>query len=263
MSSSEAPDLGIAAATVYEEVFVPALFAEWGARVVDAARVAPGSRVLDVACGTGVLARAAAERVGPTGRVIGLDRSAGMLEVAARRAPGIEFRRGSAESLPFPDASFDAALSQFGLMFFNDRASAIREMWRVVRPGGRVAIAVWASLEETPAYRTVVALLERLFGAAVADGMRAPFCLGDRDSLRRVVAAAGVGEPEIATIVGSGRFPSIRDWVRADAKGWLELDDAQLERLAREAESALASFRTADGSVAFASPAHLAILERQ
>src|SRR5215470_422814 len=153
-----------AAAKVYEELFVPALFAPWADRVADAARLRPGISVLDVACGTGVLARAVARRVEPGGRVTGLDPSDGMLAVAAERAPGLAWQKGVAESLPFPDKSFDAVVSQFGLMFFADRAGALREMWRVLRPGGRLALAVWGPLEATPAYVGLVALLARLFG---------------------------------------------------------------------------------------------------
>jgi ubiquinone/menaquinone biosynthesis C-methylase UbiE len=98
--------------------------------------------VLDVACGTGVVAREAARRVGPAGAVAGLDRNEGMLAVARRMAPGIAWRHGLAEALPFPDGAFDAVICQFGLMFFEDRGKALGEMWRALRPGGRLAVAV-------------------------------------------------------------------------------------------------------------------------
>ncbi len=124
------------AAAVYEEFFVPALFQEWAYRVADAVPLRPGDRVLDVACGTGVLARAVAARVSPGGSVAGLDMNPGMLTVAGRVAPAIAWRQGAAESLPYADASFDAVVSQFGLMFFADRQTALREMMRVLAPGG-------------------------------------------------------------------------------------------------------------------------------
>jgi ubiquinone/menaquinone biosynthesis C-methylase UbiE len=101
----------IDAATVYEDFLVPALFQEWAPRVVSAAELQPGHRVLDVACGTGVLAREAALCVGSTGSVVGLDANPGMLAVAARLAPGVEWRQGTAESLPYPDESFNAVVS--------------------------------------------------------------------------------------------------------------------------------------------------------
>src|SRR5690606_33009557 len=151
MSTSEI-ETRIDAAEAFETHFVPALFAEWAPRVADAAGLQTGHRVLDVACGTGVLAREAARRVGPQGFVWGLDLDDGMLTVAGRRAPEIEWRQGTAESLPYADRSFDAVVSQFGLMFFPDRTKALREMQRVLRPGGRIGVAVWDSLENTPAY---------------------------------------------------------------------------------------------------------------
>ena len=134
----------------YENGLVPALMKEWPARLIAAASTGPGGRVLDVACGTGVLARAVAAAVGPSGTVVGLDLDRGMLRVALARRPEVRWVQGSATHLPLATASFDAVVSQFGLMFFADKPRSLREMWRVLRPGGRVVVAVWASLEATP-----------------------------------------------------------------------------------------------------------------
>ena len=173
----------IDAANAYEQAFVPALFGQWAPRMVAAARLEPGQRVLDVACGTGVLAREAASRVEPTGLVAGLDSNRGMVTVASRLEPRVHWRTGTAESLPFPDASFDAVVSQFGLMFFGDRIRSLREMLRVLVPGGQLAVAVWDSVENIPAYAAEVALLERVAGQLAADALRAPFVLGDPKEL--------------------------------------------------------------------------------
>ena len=132
----------IDAARAYESIMVPALFQEWAEPLLDAAMVQADQRVLDVACGTGVLARAASERVGPGGAVAGLDPSRGMLAVAGELSSAVEWHSGAAEAAPFPDRSFDAVVCQFGLMFFDDRAAAIREMLRVLKPGGALALAV-------------------------------------------------------------------------------------------------------------------------
>src|SRR5262249_1181532 len=104
--------------TAYDQLFVPALFQEWAPRVAAAAELLPGQRVLDVACGTGVMSREAAGCVGARGSVVGLDRNPGMLAVANRRNPGITWQEGTAEALPYRDAFFDAVVSQFGLIFF-------------------------------------------------------------------------------------------------------------------------------------------------
>jgi len=248
------------AAEVYEEFFVPALFAEWCGPVAEAARVRPGQRVLDVACGTGVLAREVAGRVGAAGSVVGLDPNEGMLAVAGRRAPEIEWRRGTAESLPFEDGSFDAVGCQFGLMFFEDRVKAVAEMVRVLRPGGHLAVAVWDRVENTPGYAAVTSLLHRLFGVEVADTLRAPFALGDTKEVAGIFARAGA-DCAIETRTGTARFPSIRSWMHTDVRGWTLadlIDDDQFARLLREAETELARFVQPDGSVAFASPAHIA-----
>ena len=133
----------IDAASAYEALFVSALFRQWAPMVADAAKIASGDRVLDVACGTGVLAREAATRTGRSGRVAALDANAGMLTVARGLAPGIDWREGVAEAPPFPDQSFDVVVCQFGLMFFSDRDKAVREVLRVMVPGGRGAVAVW------------------------------------------------------------------------------------------------------------------------
>jgi len=252
----------IAAASAYEGLHVPALFGQWAELVADAARVRDGDRVLDVACGTGVLAREAASRVGRDGTVTGLDPNPGMLAVAARLAPSIRWREGIAEALPYGDGSFDAVVSQFGLMFFTDRNAALREFVRVLSPGGRIAVAVWESLERSQAYPIEVALLDQIAGSQAADALRAPFALGDRTELLKLFQGAGVHSVEVATHRGRARFPSVRAMVEADLRGWLPvmgvvLPEEQIQRILEEADSALGRYATADGQVEFESPAHI------
>lgn len=260
MSNSEMGQVISSAADVYEKFFVPALFQEWTAPVADAAGIGQRQRVLDVACGTGVLARAIAERVGAEGSVVGIDLNEGMLAVARRKSPAIEWRQGRAEALPFDNESFDGVVSQFGLMFFEDRTAALHEMWRVLRAGGGLAAAVWDSLDRTPGYAAATALLQRLFGTDIANALRAPFVLGDTEYLRSLFDDAGIPEANVATHIGTARFPSIEAWIYTDIKGWTladSIDDAQFDRLREEANRELQRFVTRDGTVAFDSPVHI------
>jgi SAM-dependent methyltransferase len=150
MNATETFQISVETAETYEAAFVPSLSAHLAPHLLDAAEVTAGDHVLDVACGTGIVARMATERIGPAGRVVGLDRNEAMLTVARRIRPDLDWRRGEAMSLPFPDDSFDVVLCQSGLMFVPDPAAAVGEMARVVRPGGRVAAQVWSSLDVRP-----------------------------------------------------------------------------------------------------------------
>jgi SAM-dependent methyltransferase len=253
------------AAEFYDEFFVPALFAEWAPRVVDAAGLQSGMRVADVACGTGVLTVQAARAVAPGGAAVGIDINPGMLAVARAKFARIDWHEAAAEALPFETGMFDAVLSQFGLMFFADKKAALEEMWRVLRPGGRLVVAVWGSLEEAPGYAAVTVLLGRLFGDAIADLLRSPYSLGDPAALGALLDDAGVRDSHTRSVRGEARFPSIRRWMECDVRGWTladKLDDVQFELLVSEAEVALAPFVTADGSVRFPHPALIATAEK-
>ncbi len=248
------------AAEIYDAFFLPALFQDWGPRVADAAEIGSGQQVLDVACGTGALLRVCAERTAPEGLATGLDRNEAMLEVARKKFPAVSLQPGMAENLPFETGAFDRVVSQFGLMFFEEPVAALNEMWRVLRPGGRLAVAVWGSLEDTPGYAAMAALLQRLFGVEIARELEAPYSLGDRSDLLAMFAEAGIPDARLETLTGTARFSSIEDWVYTDIKGWTladSIDDAQYDRLLAAAGTDLKAFVTADGSVSFDAPAHI------
>lgn len=247
-------------AEAYEDFLVPALFHEWAERVAETADLIHGERVLDIACGTGVLARAVLERVGPRGSVVGIDLDEDMLSVARRRSRRIDYHHGPAESLPFDSELFDVVVSQFGLMYFDDQRTAVREMMRVLRPGGRLVVAVFDRIDRSPGYSELARLVERLFGSEVADPMRAPYRLGDAILLHRVFADAGIPNARITTRESIARFPSVQALVlseRACGRALKEFDEAQFEALRREVESVLRPFVLPDGSMRFAVPAHL------
>lgn len=245
-------------AEIYDELFVPALFAQWGPIVARAAGVRKGDRVLDVACGTGALTLAIADEVGPAGSVVGLDANPEMLAVARRKPALIEWLEGKAEALPLPDSSFDAVVSQFGFMFFDDKPAALREMMRVLRPGGRLAVAVCDAVENSPGYSAFAQLLDRLFGKQVGDAFRAPFVLGDAERLHALCREAGVADAEVERHHAAVRFNSIEALVSTErACVWTlggVLDDEQFARLMAESELALQPFVTDDNAVQFDMP---------
>jgi SAM-dependent methyltransferase len=184
-----------------------------------------------------------------------------MLAVAKELSPSVDWRQGVAESMPFSDASFDAVVSQFGFMFM-DHDKAAHEMIRVLRPNGRLVVAVWDSVENIPAYAAEIALLERIAGTRAADALRAPFVLGDRELLGEIFRNAGVSSVMMDSPKGIGRFPSIRVMVEADLRGWLpvmgvHLTEEEIARILEEAEDVLDSYVADDGRVAFDAAAHL------
>ena len=149
------------------------MFAPWAPILVELAHPRPGERVVDIACGTGIVTRVAAARVGPTGVVAGVDLNPGMLSVAraatttdSRSDAPIQWREASADKLPFPGESFDIVYCQLGLQFFADRAAALREMRRVLGADGRLALMVWRGISESPGFAALAEALERHVGQA-------------------------------------------------------------------------------------------------
>jgi ubiquinone/menaquinone biosynthesis C-methylase UbiE len=244
------------AAQVYERQLVPAIFAPWAPRVVALAAPAARQRVLDVACGTGVVARLAAERVGPDGHVVGLDLNPGMLDVArglpAAGAP-IGWVQASAGRLPFQDGSFDLACCQLGLQYFPDRSAALAEMARVLVPAGRLVAMVWQSIDRSPGFAALATALDRHLGPAVGAIMRAPFGLSDEGALRGLVEGAGFRDVRLDRQAGVVRFGSVRDLLAAQGAGSPlagpigSATPAARAGLLAEVEAALEGWQDADG----------------
>lgn len=208
------------AAEDYERFLVPALFEAWVPIMLAAADVGEGDHVLDVACGTGVVARGAVAGVGVDGRVVGLDATDAMLTVAQRIEPRAEWRvgdAGDAGDLPFADGSFNAVICQSGLMFFPDQVAAIREMWRMLEPGGRLAVQVWASCEAQEAFADVV---EKHAGRVIADQYRTPWNLSDPARLLALFRVAGLTEVDVWPEPGSAVYSSVESFL-AGATGIL------------------------------------------
>jgi len=260
MSEATTGQVSTAAAELYERFFVPALFGQWPARLLDLADVRPGATVLDVGCGTGVLARAARVRVGPDGEVVGIDPNEGMLAVARRTAPDVTWVEGVAEELPLEADGVDRVLCQFALMFFTDEGRAVGEIRRVLRPGGRAVLATWAEVSASPGYDALVTLIRRVAGDEPAEALLAPFRIGTESALQAIVAPA-LDDVRVETLVGEARFPSLESWLTTEVRAWTldeMITDDQLDHLLAEAPAALGRFCAPDGTVSFAAPALVA-----
>jgi ubiquinone/menaquinone biosynthesis C-methylase UbiE len=254
----------------YERALVPAVFAPWAPQVVALANPKSGERVLDVACGTGVVARLAAARVGGGGNVVGLDLNPGMLAVAASIGPktpatsaSITWREASATKMPFTDASFDIVYCQLGLQFFPDRPAALREMYRVLVSEGRLGLMVWRGIEHSPGFRVLADALARHVGPEAGAMMRAPFSLSEKEELHALIAAAGFRDVAIWPAPGTVRFPSPARLVQDYAAGSplagyvAKASDEARAALISEVNETLGSY-VVDGALAFPIEAHLA-----
>jgi ubiquinone/menaquinone biosynthesis C-methylase UbiE len=206
------------AAELYQRHLVPAVTAGWAAGLADRVGLRHGERVLDVACGTGVVARVAAERVGRAGRVAGIDINAAMLAVARSLPAGAGARigwvQGSALSLPCADASHDVVLCQLGLQFVPDRPTALAQMRRVLIPGGRLGVSVYGPVEHNPATFALAQALDRYLGPDASMTKRAEHALADAALLRTLAGDAGFRRIKIVTETRTVRFASVSDYVR-------------------------------------------------
>lgn len=198
--------------------YVDARAADVTAAMLERLRPAPGERVLELACGPGGAGFAAAERVAPGGEVVLSDVAAEMTAIAAARAAGLGLRNVSTkvldlEEIDEPDASYDAVLCREGLMFATDHAAAARELRRVLRPGGRAAIAVWGPRERNPWLALVFEAVSEQVGAPVPPpGVPTPFSLGDADEVRALLVGAGLADIRITELPTPLRAGSFEEW---------------------------------------------------
>lgn len=261
----ESFQIPIEAAEFYESAFVPAFFAQWAPMLCEAAGVAPNQTVLDVACGTGIVARTAADLVAPDGRVVGLDLNEAMLTVARRVRPDIDWRQGAAAALPFPDGSFDVLLCQMALMFFPDRLAALREMARSVTPGGTVAIAVPGRLDGQVAFSPFVAMAARHAGPEAMSLLGTYFACGDLDDLTALVESAGLRVTDSRTHAGTYRAASVDAFVTTEVESTplVERISAEVyQRIRADAHEVLRPFTTPDGSVEAAFDTNIVVATR-
>ncbi len=246
----------------YEALFVPALFEAWTKHLIEGAGVGEGSHVLDVACGTGVLARSALAAVGAHGLVVGVDPAPGMLAAAKEIEPEIDWVLCGAESLDADDETFDCVVSQFGMMFFQDRNRAAGEMFRVLKPGGSLAIAVWRSVDHNPAYADIISILEEHVGTAAADALRLPYGLGNADEVTAALESGGFSEITVDAKTETASFPSSRQMVEAELRGWLPLFDIflgedEISEILIASDETLSKYVGPAGEAVFPTSAHI------
>lgn len=259
-------------AEVYEEYLVPGIHARWTPLFLDHAKPQPGERVMDVACGTGIVARNVAPLVGVEGAVVGLDISPEMLAVAqglpAPAGAAIEWQEGDA-AVSLPDGPFDLVLCQQGLQFVSDRAATLREMRRVLAPGGRAVLSVWQGLQHHPLYEALIEAEARHLGTSV-EAVATPFTLGNADDLRVPLKAAGFRQIEITPESHIVRFPSPERFVTLtllaaasiipESEMDAEARSALVQAVSREVDATLQKHIARD-AVSFPMHAHLAVAQ--
>ncbi len=241
---------------IYEACWVRGQMGPAAVELVASAGVSRSQRVLDVACGTGIVARIAAACVGATGHVVATDVSAEMLDAARQIGakdgiPDIEWINCDAAGLPIPDASIDVVLCQQGLQFMSDKVAAMMEMARVLKPGGRLALSVWKTRSALgSAFATV---LDREFGPGTTACWDEVYALGNRDSLHELANEAGLRETHVVLDVKFARYPNTREFISGALAGSplaetiAVLTDTEQARVVGEIVAELAEYQDDDG----------------
>ena len=214
--------LDTTAAKAYEKFILPAFMLPAAKAAIELAAPQSGDNVLDVACGTGLVARLIAQRVAPGGVIRCLDFDPAMIAVASElveRSPGVDltWHCASALSMPFEDKVFDTVICLHGLQFMPDFSAALKEMRRVMKPGARLLIAVWGAIDRNKGHLAVFRGLERQQVTPTA--MLKAFVLGDSRKLEALAASAGFDEVKIKVVPGRVSFPSAQHFVEALAAG--------------------------------------------
>lgn len=260
--------LNESSAKAYERYLVPLFFAPGAQFLIELAALKGGEQVLDVACGTGIVARTAAQRVGNHGTVIGLYLNEDMLEVAHTTSSNIqshiEWRKGDVKEIPFQDSSFNVVFCQQGLQFFPDKLAALLEIQRVLKVNCRFALSAMRPIKHNPSYAILAEALERHVGTDAGVMMRSPFISLNTEELRDLILAAGFQDLRILFGIRPVRYPSITEFVLREAassplaKEIKSLSDDVFQSLIRDLEMSLRDYVDDDGII-FPTETYLAI----
>jgi ubiquinone/menaquinone biosynthesis C-methylase UbiE len=265
-----AAESGASAPELYERYLVPVLFGPWADDLVSLAGLRGRERVLDLACGTGVVARQARAALAEGGLVVGADINQDMLRVARTQSAdlAIEWRQADARALPFADHDFDVVFCQQGLQFVPERMAALSEIGRVLATGGRAVLAVWTSIEDSPGFDALASAIASHLGPEAAAGLRrGPFGYDARDDLKRNLVDAGFSEVRAQRREKLVRFPSPDEFVRRYAlstplaSAFSQADHSALAQLTDEVATALKEY-TSPAELAFPIVACLAVAAR-
>ncbi len=251
MSTPDEMGLTPDAALGYEQFFVPAIFHQWPAKIISAAAIRQSDDVLDVGCGTGALTR---EVVNCAGSVTGFDLSESMLGVARQVCPTVTFQQGNVAELPFDDATFDAVVSAFMLMFVPDPKQAVGQFQRVLRRGGRIAAGIWQGLDNNPVYDALVESTREVVDDKSADSMAWPFTMGDIGKLEDIFSVDGLADISITPHDGFAAFPSVEGLVEVEIQSWLLADSVSTDQIAEIAVKLrrnYSDFANSDGPIKF------------
>jgi ubiquinone/menaquinone biosynthesis C-methylase UbiE len=206
----------------YDRYLGPIFFHQYADDLVARVPVTPGMRVLEVACGTGIVTQRLLERLGERGSLVATDLNEAMIAHGRARLdaqPGVvDWRPADATKLPFPDRSFDAVVCQFGLMFFPDKAAGVREAWRVLKPGGAYLFNVWDAIAHNPIARITHETVASFFTTDPPSFYAVPFGFHDLQTILALLTQAGFGQIEWAHVDKTGTSPSAAD----AAKGLIE-----------------------------------------
>jgi len=241
----------------YERYQVPSVFEPLAQLFLQRIVLRPGQRVLDIACGTGIVARHAASILGPQGSIVGIDLNSKMLDLARENAPTsgapMEWTEGDATSLPCPDADFDVVLCQQGLQFFPNKIGALQEMHRVLKPGGLVGVCVWCEIEHSPCHSAIANALGRHVSVDIAQRFQAPFSFGDSAVLNEALVGAGFRDVDIQIDVVMRRLLSPKESIPGLLASTpvgpeiAALEEATRSAIINEVAAALSEYRSGEG----------------
>lgn len=257
METSKQWQLALDAAERYERILVPTILGPAARALVARSGLRKGGAVADIGCGTGAATRFAAEDVGPSGRVAGVDVNEGMIDVAKSTVavPGaaVEWFRASAHDLPFADGEFDVVICAQTLQFLEERPRALEQMHRILEPGGRLAVSLWCDIRENPYFRALVDAITENIGPETAAGLRAAFGLSDAHAIRALFAEAGFRNVDAMVERLDLDLPKPRDFVPRHVSatpmsaGFQAASEEARLAVVREMSEQLAPYETKDG----------------